>query len=192
MARKRIVIGISGSSGVIYGVELLRFFKERPGYETHLVMSPTGRMSIGFETDLKPKDVERLADRVHAHHDLASALSSGSFLTDGMIIAPCSMKTLSGVANSYGDNLLIRAADVTLKEGRPLILLVRETPLHLGHLRLMVQAAEIGAVILPPMPAFYPRPKTIEDLIAHTVGKTLDRLGIEHDLFRRWEGPSTE
>lgn len=187
MNRKRIIIGISGASGVIYGIELLRFLKETKDVETHLILSANARKNIELETSCAASDVEKFADTVHPNDDLADALASGSFITDGMVIAPCSIKTLSGIANSYEQNLMIRSAGVTLKEGRKLILLVRESPLHLGHLRLMTRASQIGAVILPPIPAFYHKPKTIDDLIHQTIGKVLDRLGIEHDLFKRWE-----
>ncbi len=186
MNAKRVIVGISGASVAIYGIELLRFLKGRQDVETHLIVSQAARRNIELETDCDPSDVEKLADVVHSNDDLAAPPSSGSFLTHGMVVAPCSIKTLSGVANSYEQNLIIRAAGVTLKEGRKLILLVRETPLHLGHLRLMTRAAEIGAVILPPMPAFYHKPKTIDDLVRQTLGKVLDHLDIEHDLSERW------
>ena len=187
MNTKRIIVGISGASGAIYGIELLRVLKEREDVETHLIVSKSARRNIELETPCKPDEVEALANVVHSSDDLADALASGSFLIDGMVVAPCSIKTLSGIANSFEQNLMIRAAGVTLKEGRKLILLVRETPLHIGHLRLMTWAAEIGAVILPPLPAFYHKPKTIEDLIHQTLGKVLDQLQVEHDLFKRWE-----
>jgi len=186
MKQKRIIIGISGASGAIYGIELLRFLRERDDIETHLILSQNARQNIELETSYEPSEVEELADALHPNDDLTDPLASGSFLTGGMVVAPCSIKTLSGIANSYEQNLMIRAAGVTLKEGRTLILLVRETPLHLGHLRLMARSAEIGAVILPPLPAFYHKPKTIDDLIRQTIGKVLDRLEIEHELFKRW------
>lgn len=184
MAR-RIVIGISGASGVIYGVRMLELLKETD-FETHLIISGSGRLNIEIETDYKPRDVEAMADFVYDHQDMAASLSSGSFLTEGMVVIPCTIKSLSGIANSYNENLLVRAADVTLKEKRKLVLVVRETPLHIGHLRLMTLAAEMGAHLLPPVPSFYHRPKTIEDIIDQTIGKIFDYFGIEHDLFKRW------
>ncbi len=191
VTKKRIVVGISGSTGAIYGIRLLEILRDAPGIETHLVISGPGRQTITYETDLTVKQVEALADYAYRERDIAAAISSGSFETEGMIIAPCSIKTLSAIANSYGDNLLVRAADVTLKERRTLLLLLRETPLHLGHLRLMVQAAEAGAVIMPPLPAFYNRPRTIDDLVNQTIGRALDQLHLGElasGLFERWEG----
>ena len=182
---KRIVIGISGASGVIYGVRMLELLKETD-FETHLIVSDSGRLNIEIETAYKPRNVEAMADFVYDHKDMAASLSSGSFLTEGMVVVPCTIKSLSGIANSYNENLLVRAADVTLKEKRKLVLVVRETPLHIGHLRLMTLAAEMGAHLLPPVPSFYHRPKTIEDIIDQTIGKIFDYFGIEHDLFRRW------
>ncbi len=182
---KRIVIGISGASGVTYGVRMLEVLKETD-FETHLIISNAGRLNIEIETSYRPAEVEAMADFVYDHKDLAAALASGSFLTDGMVVIPCTIKSLSGIANSYNENLLVRAADVTLKEKRKLVLVVRETPLHVGHLRLMTLAAEMGAHILPPVPSFYHRPKTIEDIIDQTIGKVFDYIGIEHDLFNRW------
>ncbi|UCE55487.1 MAG: UbiX family flavin prenyltransferase [Desulfobacterales bacterium] len=182
---KRIVVGISGASGVIYGTRLLNLLKETD-YETHLIISESGKLNIEIETQYKPEDVEAMADVVYDHKDMAAALASGSFLTEGMIVVPCTIKTLSGIANSYNENLIVRAADVTLKEKRKIVLVVRETPLHKGHLRLMTVAADMGAHILPPVPSFYHQPKTIEDLIDQTIGKIFDYLGIEHDLFKRW------
>ena len=182
---KRIVIGISGASGVIYGVRMLELLKET-AFETHLIISGSGRLNIEIETGYKPREVEAMADFVYDYKDMAASLSSGSFLTHGMVVIPCTIKSLSGIANSYNENLLVRAADVTLKEKRKLVLVVRETPLHIGHLRLMTLAAEMGAHLLPPVPSFYHRPKTIEDIIDQTIGKIFDYLGIEHDLFKRW------
>ncbi|MEW6265113.1 MAG: UbiX family flavin prenyltransferase [Thermodesulfobacteriota bacterium] len=180
-----LVVGISGASGVIYGVETLKALKEL-GQTTHLIMSEAGERNLRLETEYTPEQVRGLADVVHDINNVAAAVASGSFLTRGMIVAPCTIKTLSAIANSFTYNLLIRAADVTLKEKRPLVLLVRETPLHKGHLELMARAADLGAVILPPVPAFYHQPKTILDLVHQTVGKALDLLGLEHHLFRRW------
>jgi 4-hydroxy-3-polyprenylbenzoate decarboxylase len=182
---KRIVIGISGASGVIYGVRMLELLKETD-FETHLIISGSGRLNIEIETRYKPQDVEAMADFIYDHKDMAASLSSGSFLTEGMVVVPCTIKSLSGIANSYNDNLLVRAADVTLKEKRKLVLVVRETPLHIGHLRLMTLAAEMGAHLLPPVPSFYHQPETIEDIIDQTIGKIFDYFGIEHDLFKRW------
>ena len=182
---KRIVIGISGASGVIYGVRMLEMLKETD-FETHLIISSSGRLNIEIETRYKLADVEDMADFVYDHKDMAASLSSGSFLTEGMVVIPCTIRSLSGIANSYNENLLVRAADVTLKEKRKLVLVVRETPLHIGHLRLMSLAAEMGAHLLPPVPSFYHRPKTIEDIIDQTIGKVFDYFGIEHDLFKRW------
>ncbi|MBW1785663.1 MAG: UbiX family flavin prenyltransferase [Deltaproteobacteria bacterium] len=182
---KRIVIGISGASGVIYGIRMLQRLQDKE-FETHLVISEAGRTNIEIETDLKSSDVEGLADRVYDNKNMGAALASGSFLTEGMVVVPCTIKTLSGIANSYTSNLLVRSADVTLKEKRKLVLVVRETPLHKGHLRLMTMAADMGAHILPPVPSFYHQPKTIDDIIDQTIGKVFDYLGIDHELFRRW------
>ena len=182
---KRIVVGISGASGVTYGVRLLSVLKETD-YETHLIISKSGELNIKIETDYDPADVKAMADYVYDHKNIAASLASGSFLTEGMVVIPCTIKTLSGIANSYNENLLVRAADVTLKEKRKLVLVVRETPLHKGHLRLMTMAADMGAHILPPVPSFYHMPKTIDDIIDQTIGKIFDFMGIEHDLFRRW------
>ncbi len=182
---KRIIVGISGASGVIYGVRLLEALRPTD-CETHLVISEAGRLNIEIETRYRPAEVEAMADVVYDPRDMAAAPSSGSYLTDGMVVAPCTIKTLSAIANSYNDNLLVRAADVTLKEKRKLVLVVRETPLHKGHLRLLTMAADMGAHILPPVPSFYHRPRTIEDIIDQTVGKVFDYLGIPHALFRRW------
>ena len=188
---KRVIVGISGASGVIYGVRLLSLLKETE-YETHLIISSSGRLNIKIETDYKPDDVEAMADYVHDNKNMAAPLASGSFLTEGMIVAPCTIKSLSGIANSYNDNLLVRASDVTLKEKRKLVLVVRETPLHKGHLHLMTTAADMGAHILPPVPSFYHQPKTIDDIIDQTIGKIFDYMGIEHELFNRWEGGTSQ
>ncbi|MBV8042908.1 UbiX family flavin prenyltransferase [Pluralibacter sp.] len=187
---KRLIVGISGASGAIYGVRLLQILRDIPEVESHLVMSQAARQTLTLETDFSLRDVQTLADVVHDARDIAASISSGSFKTAGMVILPCSMKTLSGIVNSYTDGLLTRAADVVLKERRPLVLCVRETPLHLGHLRLMTQAAEIGAMIMPPVPAFYHRPQTIDDLINQTVNRVLDQFDITlpEDLFTRWQG----
>ena len=187
---KRIVVGISGASGVIYGIRLLEVLKEL-GLETHLIISEAAKKNILLETSFTVKDVENLAHEVHDTKNQAATISSGSYKTGGMVIVPCAIKTLSGVAHSFNENLLIRAADVTLKERRRLILVIRETPLHQGHLILMQKVAELGGIILPPVPAFYTNPKSIEDLIDHTVGKILDIMEIDHNLYRRWEGETT-
>jgi len=187
---KRIIVGISGASGVIHGIRLLQVLREVDEIETHLVLSPAGRRTVVLETEFSVEQVESMANHVYKPADIGASISSGSFRASGMIVAPCSIKTLSGIATSYADNLLVRAADVTLKDRRPLVLMVRETPLHLGHLRLLVQVAEMGAVVMPPMPAFYHRPTTLEEVIDQTVNRALDLLGVElpQDLFRRWEG----
>lgn len=185
---QRLIVGITGASGVIYGIRMLEVLKARPEIETHLVLSPAGRATITQETSFRAKDVEALAGVVHSPSNIGAAIASGSFDTMGMIIAPCSIKTLSAVANCYTADLMSRAADVQLKEGRPVVLMVRETPLHAGHLRLMQQAAENGATILPPVPAFYGLPKTLDDVINHTVGRALARVGLKTDLFSEWQG----
>ena len=184
----RLIIGISGSSGVIYGIRLLQVLKEQADIETHLVMSPTAKMNIPIETDMEVKEVEALADVVYKFNDVAATISSGSFKTDGMIIAPCSMKTLSSIVNSFADNLLARAADVVLKEDRRMVLMPRETPLHVGHCRLLYEAAKMGIQIAPPMPAFYNRPESIDDLINHSVGRVLDLFSIDSGVVKRWAG----
>ncbi|MBA3475872.1 MAG: UbiX family flavin prenyltransferase [Actinobacteria bacterium] len=189
MAPRRIVVGISGASGAIYGIRTLRALRDAAGVEVHLVVSSGARATIEYETDSIVDEVLELAHAVHDEKDLAAPLASGTFLTAGMVVAPCSIRTLSAIANSLNDNLITRAADVHLKERRPLVLMVRETPLHAGHLRLMREAALAGATILPPVPGFYVRPTTIDELVDHSVGKVLDQLGIEHSLFRRWNGP---
>lgn len=181
----RLVVGLSGSSSPIYGIRLLEVLKAL-GIETHLVISDGAKRTIPLEARLTVPEVAALATVTYPTHDMAAAISSGSFQTDGMIVAPCSMRSLAAIANSYDTDLLIRAADVTLKERRKLVLVPRETPLHLGHLRNMVRATEIGAVILPPMPAFYHQPKSVDDIVNQTVGKVLDQFRIEHHLFRRW------
>ncbi len=188
----RLIIGISGASGVIYGIRMLEALAQDRAIETHLVMSPSARATIAQETDWKVSDVERLASVVYKPGDVGAAIASGSFETMGMIVAPCSIKTLSSIANSYDADLMTRAADVQLKEGRPVLLLVRETPLHIGHLRLMVQAAENGAVIMPPAPAFYGNPKTVDDLVNGTVGRALARVGVKNALYFEWLGMSKE
>lgn len=185
---RRIVVGISGASGAIYGIRLLEQLRGSGEVETHLVVSEAAKRTIAEETDWSLRDVEALATRRYSDKDIGAALASGSFKTDGMVIVPCSIKSAAAVAHCAADTLLARAADVTLKEGRPLILVVRETPLHLGHLRVLTALAEMGAVILPPMPAFYTRPKQIDDLIAQTLARVLDRLRLPHRLVPEWLG----
>ena len=182
-----LVVAVSGASGVIYGVELLKVLKDL-GVSTHLIISEAAARNLAIETEYSLAQVKELADEVHANDNIAASVASGSFKTRGMIVAPCSIKTLSAIANSFNYNLLIRAADVTLKEKRPLVLMVRETPLHKGHLELMAKAADLGALILPPVPAFYHRPKTILDLVHQSIGKALDHFSIGHELYRRWSG----
>ncbi|MFN2151030.1 MAG: UbiX family flavin prenyltransferase [Anaerolineales bacterium] len=186
-ARQRLVVGISGASGVTLGIRALEILSQIDEIETHLVITAAARLTISQETDWTLKDIHALADMVYKENDISAAIASGSFTTLGMIVLPCSIKTLSAIANSYADNLLVRAADVTLKEGRPLVLGVRETPLHRGHLRLMDQAAEAGALIYPPMPAFYTRPKTVDEMIDNLVGRVLARIGIENEQYLRWK-----
>jgi 4-hydroxy-3-polyprenylbenzoate decarboxylase len=190
MAR-RLVVGITGASGVIYGIRLLEVLRDVDDVETHLIMSAAARQTVVLETGWALADVDALADVVYKPGDIAASLSSGSFKTMGMVVAPASMGTLSDIATSSSDNLIARAADVTLKEHRRLVVMPRETPLHLGHLRLMVQVAEMGGIICPPMPAFYQHPETIEQIIDHTLSRLLDLLEIElpRELSKRWEGP---
>lgn len=185
---KRLVVGMSGATGSIYGVRLLEVLRACPDVETHLILSDYAKVNIEAESDYVVSSVLEMADFVYAFRDVGARLASGSFVTDGMVVAPCSIKSMAMIANSICENLLVRAADVTIKERRKLVLMVRETPLHLGHLRLMAHLSELGAVILPPMPAFYNRPKTIDDIVNQLVGKVLDQFGIEHDLFIRWRG----
>jgi len=188
---KRIIVGISGATGAIYGIRLLQILRSVTALETHLVLSPAARRTIVLETAYSVEEVEAMATCVHRSSDIAASISSGSFRSSGMIVAPCSMKTVSGIATSYSDNLLLRAADVMLKDRRPLVLLVRETPMHLGHLRLLVKVAEMGGIVMPPVPAFYHRPTSLQDIVDHTLNRALDLLGVEleQDLFERWQGP---
>ncbi|MBI5958528.1 MAG: UbiX family flavin prenyltransferase [Chloroflexi bacterium] len=185
---KRLIVALSGASGVIYGIRLLETLRQDPAVETHLILTEAARITIAQETTWKVSDVEALAQVVHKPQNVGASIASGSFAALGMVVVPCSIKSLSNIAHSSAGDLLARAADVQLKEGRPLLLVVRETPLHLGHLRLMVQAAEIGAIIMPPVPAFYGHPQTINDLINGTVGRILLRLGIENALYFEWLG----
>jgi len=186
-----LVVAITGATGVVYGVELLRVLKDL-GQPTHLILSEAAGINMAIETDYSLEEVRALADVVYPNKDVGAAVASGSFRTRGMIVAPCTVKTLSAIANSFSYNLIVRAADVTLKERRTLVLMVRETPLHKGHLDLMSRAADCGAVILPPMPAFYHRPASIMDIVHQSIGKALDHVGVEHQLFKRWSGRERE
>ncbi len=183
----RLIVGLTGASGVIYGIRALEMLKTM-GVETHLVLSQAAKATIAQETTWKISDVEALAAVTHDHRDIGASIASGSFVTAGMLIAPCSIKTLSAVANCYSADSMSRAADVCLKEGRPLLLMVRETPLHVAHLKLMLAAAEAGAIIFPPAPAFYGRPETLAEVVDSTVGRALARLGIENDTYHQWQG----
>ena len=185
---KRIVVAISGASGAVYGIRFLELLRGLPDVESHLIVSEAARRTIVEETDHSVRDVEALATRRYHNKDIGAALASGSFKTDGMVIVPCSIKTAAAVAHCLADTLIARAADVTLKEGRRLILVVRESPLHLGHLRVLTSLAEMGAVILPPMPAFYNRPKQIDELVIHSLARVLDRLGLPQALVPEWQG----
>lgn len=187
---RRLVVGITGASGAILGIRLLEVLKPSP-VETHLVLSDSARLTIQQETDWKVEDVLALGHVSYDIRNIAAPIASGSFTTIGMVLIPCSVKSLSAVANSYTDDLISRAADVTLKEGRPLVLVIRETPYHAGHLRLMSEAANAGAIIFPPTPAFYFHPQTLDDLVNNTVGRILTRLGIENDLVQEWQGPTS-
>ena len=186
---RRIVVAISGASGAIYGIRALETIRADRTVELHLIVSSGAKATIAYETDRSYDDVLGLADVVHDEKDLAASLASGTFRTHGMLVAPCSIRTLSAIAISLNDNLIVRAADVHLKERRKLVLMVRETPLNATHLRLMHEVTLAGAVVLPPVPGFYQKPKTLMDLVDHSVGKALDQLGIEHQLFERWTGP---
>jgi 4-hydroxy-3-polyprenylbenzoate decarboxylase len=183
---RRIIVGISGASGSIYGLTMLRVLRAIGGFEVHLVCSQQAKVTVEIETDAKPAELEALADVVHESTNLAASISSGSFQTDGMVVVPCSMRSASAIAYSLNDNLLVRAADVCLKERRPLVLVVRETPLHVNHLRNLARAAEAGAIILPPVPGTYARPKSFEDVVNHTIGKVLDQFHIPNEMFKRW------
>jgi len=192
MGIQRLVVGISGASGASYGIRVLELARSIPDLETHLILTPAARLTIAVETDCTAEAVMHLADFVYDENDLAAPLASGSFETAGMVVVPCSVKSLSAIANSYASTLLTRAADVTLKEGRPLILVVRETPLHKGHLRLMLDVAEIGGIIFPPVPALYGRPKSVEEIIDATAGRILARFGFSNTFYPKWKGMCTE
>jgi len=191
-SRHRLIVAVSGSTGPHYGVRLLEVLREQTDLEIHLILTAAARKTIEYEMGREPAAIAALADAVHDERDIASPLASGTFVTDGMIVAPCSIKTLSAIAHSFTDTLVVRAADVCLKERRKLVLVVRETPLHAGHLRLMLRATENGAVILPPVPAFYHLPKTVEEIVDHTIVKILDQFDIHLDLIRRWRGISRD
>jgi 4-hydroxy-3-polyprenylbenzoate decarboxylase len=185
---KRIAVGVTGASGAVYGIRFLEILRGLPAVESHLIVSDAARRTILEETDYSLKDVEALATHRYSNKDIGASLASGSFKTDGMVVVPCSIKTAAAIAHCLADTLIARSADVTLKEGRPLILVVRESPLHLGHLRVLTSLAEMGAVILPPMPAFYNRPKQIDELVTHTLARVLDRLGLPHTMVPEWQG----
>lgn len=185
----RLIIGIGGASGVIYGIRMLETLKAMGGIETHLVMSKTARMNIAIETDWSAAQVDALADVNHNINQIGAAIASGSFKTDGMVVTACSMKNLSAIVHSMADDLLTRAADVMLKERRQLVLMPRETPLHAGHCKLMLEASQLGAIVAPPMPAFYTRPQTIDEIVNHSVGRVLDLFGLDAGIVDRWDGP---
>jgi len=185
----RLIIGLSGASGVIYGIRLLEVLSRVEQVETHLVLSDSAKLNIAIETDRSAKEVQALADEVYSNKDIAARLASGSFKTDGMIVAPCAVKTLSAIANSYADSLLVRAADVVLKERRRLVLVPRETPLHTGHCELLLKASQMGAILAPPMPAHYINPMTVDELVDHHVGRILDLFDLDPGLVQRWQGP---
>ena len=188
----RLIIGMSGASGVIYGIRLLEVLSRVEQVETHLVLSNSAKLNIAIETDRNAKEVQDLADEVYSNKDIAARLASGSFKTDGMIVAPCAVKTLSAIANSYADSLLVRAADVVLKERRRLVLVPRETPLHTGHCELLLKASHMGAILAPPMPAHYTNPQTVDDLVDHHVGRLLDLFDLDSGLVQRWQGPASK
>lgn len=183
---RRLIVALTGASGVIYGVRALQVLRQLPDVETHLVMTPSAVRTLLEETDHTADEVRDLADKVYSHRDIGAAISSGSFRVEGMLVAPCSIKTLSGIANCYNDELVVRAADVCLKERRRVVLLLRETPLHAGHISLMDQASRAGAIVMPPVPAFYHRPKTIDDIVNQTVGRALDLFDIDARIVKRW------
>jgi 4-hydroxy-3-polyprenylbenzoate decarboxylase len=188
---RRLIIAITGASGAIYGIRALEILRAIDDVETHVILTPAGLRTILEETEFKAEQVRKLADRIYDHRDIGAAISSGSFQTIGMLIAPCSVRTLSGIANSYDSELTVRAADVCLKERRRVVLLFREAPLHAGHIELMAQATRNGAIIMPPVPAFYTRPKTIDDTVDQTIGRALDLFGIETNIIKRWDGEAS-
>lgn len=186
--KPRLIVGLSGSSGLPYGVRLLEILRKQATHEVHLILTDAAKLNISVETDWRVKDVEALADVVHNVMNISASIASGSFPTAGMIVAPCSIRTLSAITHSLADNLLVRAADVTLKERRRLVVMPREAPLHTGHCKLLYQASRLGVIVFPPMPAFYARPRTIEDMVNTTVGRVLDLFGIDAGLVKRWTG----
>ncbi|MFM9888954.1 MAG: UbiX family flavin prenyltransferase [Burkholderiales bacterium] len=186
--KKKLIIAITGASGVIYGIRALEILRAAGNFETHLVLSPSAARTIAEETDFTTAQVKALADTLHGYRDIGASVSSGSFKTEGMLIAPCSVKTLSGIANCFDDDLIVRAADVQLKERRRVVLLFRETPLHAGHIELMAQATRNGAIVMPPVPAFYHRPQSLDDVVNQTVGRALDLFGIDAGIVKRWQG----
>jgi polyprenyl P-hydroxybenzoate/phenylacrylic acid decarboxylase-like protein len=186
--RKRLIVAMTGATGAIYGIRILERLRAMGGWETHLIVSDAGLLNAWEDHQLKRRDIEKLADVVHPVRDVGATIASGSFLTEGMVIAPCSMKTLAAVAHGFADNLITRAADVVLKERRRLVLVTREAPLNLAHLRNMVQVTEMGGVVFPPVPAFYSHAKTIDGMVNHTVGRVLDLFGIQHETIARWQG----
>ena len=186
--RKRLIVGITGATGSIYGLRILEALRAAGGWESHLIVSEAGMLNAWQEYKLQRKDIQKLADVVHNVRDIGATVASGSFITEGMVVAPCSMKTLSGVAHAFSDNLITRAADVVLKERRRLVLVTREAPLNLSHIRNMVAVTEMGGIVFPPVPAFYSGAKTIDDLVNHSVGRVLDLFGVEHESIKRWQG----
>lgn len=190
MAKEHLIVGITGASGAVLGIRLLQALRDTV-YTTHLIITPSARLTIQQETNWNIKDVLALADAHYHPADMSAPVASGSFAARGMVVVPCSIKSLSSIANSYSGDLLTRAADVTLKEGRPLVLVVREAPLHAGHIRLMAQAAQAGAVIFPPVPAFYTHPQSVDDIVDNIVGRVLSRIGIQNDLYQQWQGESS-
>ncbi len=186
--KKKLIIAITGASGVVYGIRALEILRAAGNFETHLVLSPSAARTIAEETAYTTAQVKALADTLHSYRDIGASVSSGSFKTEGMLIAPCSVKTLSGIANCFDDDLIVRAADVQLKERRRVVLLFRETPLHAGHIELMAQATRNGAIVMPPVPAFYHRPQSLDDVVNQTVGRALDLFGIDAGIVKRWQG----
>jgi 4-hydroxy-3-polyprenylbenzoate decarboxylase len=186
--KPRLIVGLSGSSGLPYGIRLLEVLRKLGSHEVHLILTEAAKLNISVETDWRAKDVEALADVVHNVMNISASIASGSFRTEGMIVAPCSIRTLSAITNSFADNLLVRAADVTLKERRRLVVMPREAPLHVGHCKLLYEASQLGVIVFPPMPTFYGRPRTIDDMLDATVGRVLDLFGIDTGLVKRWTG----
>jgi 4-hydroxy-3-polyprenylbenzoate decarboxylase len=186
--KQRLIVGLSGSSGLPYGIRLLEVLRKLGSHEVHVILTEAAKLNISVETDWRVKDVEALADVVHNAMNISASIASGSFRTGGMIVAPCSIRTLSAITNSFADNLLVRAADVTLKERRRLVVMPREAPLHVGHCKLLYEASQLGVIVFPPMPTFYGRPRTIDDMLDATVGRVLDLFGIDAGLVKRWTG----